>query len=114
MEEPGRFTRFPKCHPSLHANDEMTWLKVVRPIIEAIPDLAPAAEPSFVGIVFSGLLAVQDLNLSLFEDGEQKQRLSRIVDELNRKHEGKVQLASLHGTGGQIPKRIPFGTPDHG
>jgi DNA polymerase-4 len=96
----------------LHANDEATWLKVVRPMMEAIPDLAPAAEPSYVGIVFSGLLAVQDLNLSLFDDVEKQQRLARIVDELNRKHEGAVQLAGLQGSGGQIPTRIPFGAPD--
>jgi DNA polymerase IV len=97
----------------LHANDEATWLKVVRPILDAIPDLALAAEPSYVSIVFSDLLAVQDLNLNLFAEVEQKQRLSQIVDEINRKHEGVVHLAGLHGSGGQIPKRIPFGAPDH-
>jgi len=53
----------------LHVNDETTWLRAVHPILDAIPDLAPAAEPSFVGIVFTGLLAVQDMTLPLFPSG---------------------------------------------
>jgi DNA polymerase-4 len=96
----------------LHANDEATWLKVIRPMLEAMPNLTPAAEPSFVSITFSDLKAVQDLNLSLFEDVEKQQRLAQVIDDLNRKRDGAVQLAGLHRSHAQAPKRIPYGAPD--
>ena len=57
-----------KSRKHLHANDDHTWLRVLRPILDAMPDLSPTAEPCYVGIMFSELLAVQDMNLSLFED----------------------------------------------
>jgi DNA polymerase IV len=97
----------------LHANDEMTWLKAVRPILDTLPDFSSDAYPVAVNIVFSELLAVQDVNLSLFDDPMEKMRLAYLIDELNEKYEEQaVQVAGLHGTGGQVPKRIPFGAPD--
>ena len=85
---------------------------MLRPILDAMPDLSPTAEPCYVGIVFSELLAVQDLNLSLFEEEESRpQRLAAVVDALNRKHGEGVVTGSVHG-GRQVPLRIPFGVPD--
>ena len=95
----------------LHANDERAWLRVVRPLVAAMPDLSPSAEPSFVGIVFSGLLACRDVTLSLFDDMGQDRRLAQIVDDLNRRTGGGVHLATLR-RGGEIPQRIAFGPPE--
>ena len=77
-----------------------------------MPDLSPSAEPSYVGIVFSELLLCQDMNLSLFDDAQERMRLARVIDELNRKHGQTVELASLREARGQVPLRIPFGAPD--
>ena len=47
------------------------------------------------------------------EDAMEKRRLAYRIDELNEKYEVKaVQAGGLHGTGGHVPKRIPFGAPD--
>jgi DNA polymerase-4 len=54
----GIWTRRSRKH--LHANDEATWLKVLRPMLDALPDLSPSAMPCFVGITFSELLFCQD------------------------------------------------------
>ena len=76
------------------------------------PDLSPAAEPLYVGIVFSEFLAVQDMNLSLFEDEEEKQRrLAGVVDALNRMHGEGAVTVGVHGER-QVPLRIPYGVPD--
>ena len=104
----GVWTRRSSKH--LHANDEQTWLRVVRPLLAAMPDL-PAAEPSQVGIVFSGLLACKDMTLSLFEEDAQDKRLARIVDDLNKRTRGGIGLAGLHGLP-ELPARIAFGPPD--
>jgi DNA polymerase IV len=95
----------------LHASDERTWLRVVRPLLVTMPDLTGSAEPCYVGIVFSGLLATQDMTLSLFEDEEQARRLAQIVDALNRRTGGAVQLAGLRELN-EVPTRIAFGAPD--
>ena len=105
----GVWTRRSRKH--LHANDEQTWLRVLRPILAALPDLTGSAEPSYVGIVFSGLLACRDKNLSLFGEEAAQQRLAQIADGLNRRTTGMVELAALHGLNA-LPTRIPFGTPD--
>jgi len=95
----------------LHANDDTTWLKTLRPILEAIPDLSPTAEPCYVGIVFSELLAVQDLNLSLFDEEDDQRRLAKVLDAMNRKFGAGAVTIGVHGER-QVPLRIPFGVPD--
>lgn len=96
----------------LHANDEITWLKVIRPMVDAIPDLHPLAEPYFVSIVFSELLKEEDKNLSLFEEeNEARKRLALTIDALNKKKSGSVRLAAL-GDNDLVPARIPFGAPE--
>lgn len=99
-----------KSRKHLHANEEMIWLRVVRPFLDAVPDLAPSAEPSYVGIVFSDLLAVQDITLSLFDDRDAQRRLAQIADTLNKRRPGAVQLAGLHGRA-DVPQRIAYGPP---
>ncbi len=106
----GVWTRRSTKH--LHANDERTWLRVVRPMLNAIPDLSPTAEPSQVGIVFSGLLMRRDMTLSLFDDDQEQSRLAQVVDALTRKHKGAVGMASLVGQEKHVPTRIAFGAPD--
>ena len=106
----GVWTRRSSKH--LHANDERTWLRVVRPMLDAVPDLAPTAEPCQVGIVFSGLLLRKDMTLSLFDDDQEQARLAEVVDVLNRKYKGAVGVASLAGGEQQVPERIAFGAPD--
>jgi hypothetical protein len=82
---------------------------------DALTDVSPYANPVAVYIVFSELLAVQDVNLNLFEDPMEKMRLAYLIDELNERFEEQaVQVGGLHGTGGQVPKRIPFGAPESG
>ena len=105
----GIWTRKSRKH--LHANDEPTWLRVVRPLLQTLPDLAPAAQPAQVSIVFSGLLKCEDTNLSLFPDEEQDSRLMQIIDALNKRRPNSVHVAGLHAPA-QVPRRIPFGAPD--
>ena len=104
------WTRGSRKH--LHANDEITWLRAVRPLLDAIPDLFPAAELTYVGIVFSGLISCCDRNLSLFEDTTEQQHLSQVLDDLNRRYPHAVERLSLHGIHETVPDRIAFGAPD--
>ncbi|HLV80527.1 MAG TPA: hypothetical protein VKT32_09610 [Chthonomonadaceae bacterium] len=96
----------------LHANDDATWLKVLRPMLSALPDMGTDAPPQWVGIVFTDLLACKDVNLSLFEDPVAKSRLALTVDALNEKFGHVVDLLPIYEHYGQVPKRIPFGTPE--
>lgn len=115
----------------LHANDDVTWMARIRPILNAMPDYLPMAEPFYVGITFSNLLATRDMNLSLFDENEKQSNLARIIDGLNLKYdhssapndseaeEGKkrvptrgISLAARHIGAVQVPRRIPFGSPD--
>ena len=51
------------------------------------------------------------MTLSLFEDAKQERRLAQIVDDLNRRTSGMVQLAALRGLS-EVPTRIAFGAPE--
>lgn len=106
----GSWVRRSRKH--LHTADERVWLPIVRPLVAAIPDLRPGAEPYFVGIVFSELLKEEDKNLSLFDsEDEQRRRLALVVDALNKKKAGSVRLAAF-GSEDVVPQRIPFGAPE--
>ena len=106
----GVWTRRSRKH--LHASDELTWLKTVRPLLDALPDLRPGAEPAFVGIIFSELLKEEDTNLSLFdEENDPRKRLAIAVDALNKKKTGAVRLAAFSDSD-IVPQRIPFGAPE--
>ena len=87
-------------------------MKILRPLIDAIPDLSPGREPFYVGIIFGKLLLEKDRNLSLFEEDEEQQRLAQVVDAVNKKHGRVVEIGGLHGVGSQVPLRIPFGAPE--
>ncbi len=96
----------------LHANEELIWLKIVRPIVNAIPDLRPSSEPCFVAILFSELLKEEDQNLSLFEEEDNpRKRLALLVDAVNKQKAGSVRLATF-GASDVVPQRIPFGAPE--
>ena len=96
----------------LHTNDERVWMQILRPLLDAIPDLAPEAEPFYVGITFSKLLLEKDRTLSLFGEDEEQNHLAGVVETLNKKHGRIVEIGGLHGASGQIPLRIPFGAPE--
>ena len=95
----------------LYTNDDRTWLQILRPIFDAIPDLSDA-QPFYVGIVFSKLLLEKDRTLSLFEEDDQQARLADAVEAVNRRHGRVVEIGSLHDPVVQIPLRIPFGAPE--
>jgi len=96
----------------LHTNDDRIWMQILRPLFDTIPDLAPDAEPFYVGIVFSKLLLEKDRTLSLFEEAEEQERLGQVVNTVNQKHGRIVEIGGLHGAEGHVPLRIPFGAPE--
>jgi DNA polymerase-4 len=96
----------------LHTNDERIWMQILRPLFAVIPDLAPEAEPAYVGIVFSKLLLEKDRTLSLFEEDEEQARLAQTVATMNKKHGRIVEIGGLSTVSDQIPLRIPFGAPE--
>lgn len=87
-------------------------MQILRPLFDAIPELAPDAEPFYVGVLFSKLLLEKDRTLSLFEEDEEQQRLAQVVKAVNQKHGRIVEIGGLHGADGQVPLRIPFGAPE--
>jgi DNA polymerase-4 len=97
-----------------HTNADLTWLYILRPLLEALPDLHPSAQPCYVGVVFSALLKEEDTNLSLFEEeNDRARRLALTIDALNSKKPGAVRLAA-YGREDAVPQRIPFGAPEKG
>jgi len=96
----------------LPTNDERFWANILRPLLDAIPDLSPGREPFYVGIIFGKLLLEKDLNLSLFEEDVEQQRLAQALNAVNQKYGRVVEVGGLHGVGGQVPLRIPFGAPE--
>jgi len=95
----------------LPANDELTWLPIIRGLLASIPPLRAEYTPSYAGIVFGDLIASQDMNLSLFEDTVGRGRLFEAVDGLNTKRENAVSMANVHSLRKEAPFRIPFGVP---
>jgi hypothetical protein len=80
-----------------------------------MPDLsASGVQPYWAGIVFTGLLACDDVTLSLFEEDDlaRKSRLAATIDRLNARHGHVVDLLPLFVHHGQAPHRIAFGAPD--
>ena len=97
----------------LHADDETTWIKIVRPMIESFPVLEPGVAPYMVGVTFWDLTDKRDLTLNLFEDTFARAELSRTMDTLNRKRENSLQIASVLPVQHTAPFRIAFGRQFH-
>jgi DNA polymerase-4 len=97
----------------LHANDETTWIKVVRPLIDSFPPLDEGCSPTGVGVVFSDLVDAKDLTLNLFDDTFARAEVSRTMDKLNRKRENSLQIASVLPMQHTAPFRIAFGRQFH-
>ncbi len=93
------------------ASDDLTWMRIIRPLLTTLPDGASAGVPLSVAIVFSELVGVKDVNLSLFDETVESQALAETIDHLNRKYSGAVALGRL-ARKRQVPLRIPFGTPE--
>ena len=94
-----------------HANDDLTWMQVIRPLLNSIPDCNAGYVPLSVGVAFSDLAATGDVNLSLFDETVERQVLAETIDDLNRKYAGAVALGRI-ARKRQVPLRIPFGTPE--
>ncbi len=94
-----------------HASDDLTWLNSLRPIIDTVPHFGSAALPYSVSIAYGELTVVKDVNLSLFEETVERQKLAEAVDMLNKKYKGAVALGTL-SKNRQVPTRIPFGAPE--
>jgi DNA polymerase-4 len=93
----------------LHAHDDGTWLKVARPLVEALPPSRFRYVPKQASIRFSGLIRSADKNLSLFAEGEGRVEACRMVDALNARLESQVELASVYRARKAAPYRIAFG-----
>jgi len=97
----------------LHADDETTWIKIVRPMIETFPELDPGVVPYMVGVTFWDLTDTKDLTLNLFDDTFARAEVSRTMDTLNRKRENSLQIASVLPVQHTAPFRIAFGHHFH-
>ena len=97
----------------LHASDETSWIKIVRPMIESFPTLDPGVVPYMVGITFWDLKNTKDLTLNLFDDTFARAEVSRTMDALNRKRENSLHIASVLPVQHAAPFRIAFGHSFH-
>ena len=95
-----------KCVP---ANDGVTWLKSVRPLVDGLPAPRLGFHLKWVGITFTDLLLKQDLNLSLFTEDEAKVNLGATLDAINAKCAGKVGMGDGYLLREEAPVRIAFG-----
>jgi len=94
-----------------HANEESTWLPIVRKLLAGMPFTRFNYQPIRVSITFSGLLAEKDQNLNLFEEEPNKRAsVARVVDMLEARGL-PIARASFYGLREQAPYRIPFGVP---
>lgn len=92
-----------------HANDDLTWAQILREIVDKIPSPKKPFVPCQAAVTFSGLIACQDMNLSLFDDPMERTRLCSTMDALNELYGHVVDVASVFWVRDQAPKRIPFG-----
>lgn len=93
----------------LHANDETSWIKIVRPMIDQFPDCEDGSMPLAVGVTFWDLQDSRDVTLNLFDDTFARAEVSRTMDKLNHRREGSVQIASVLPVQRAAPFRIAFG-----
>jgi DNA polymerase-4 len=106
-----QFTWHKAARLHAHANDDLTWLHVLRPLVNTVPNFGSLAYPMAVAIAYSELADVKDVNLSLFDETVERQRLAATIDQLNTKYKGAIALGTL-SKNRQVPLRIPFGSPE--
>jgi|YelNatPaOPRAMG01_1025707.scaffolds.fasta_scaffold58067_1 DNA polymerase-4 len=94
------------------ANDDVTWMKALRPMLDSIPCPPDGYRPFCVGLTFTELALARNVTRNLFEDTEGRTRLAKTVDALNARFGNVVELASAYWLRNQAPLRIPFGSPD--
>ncbi len=92
-----------------HANDEISWGQILRPMVESIPKAKAGFVPCSAAVTFSGLIACQDMNLCLFDDPIERTHLCNTMDALNELYGHVLDVASVFWVRDQAPKRIPFG-----
>ena len=103
----------------LHANEETTWLPIMRGILgvggrvsgnRPRPFACPEAwEPIAAAVRFTGLLYCRDLNLSLFDDPMERTYLWNVVDAINKTRGYVLDIASVYALRQEAPQRISFG-----
>ena len=101
-----------KSRRHLHANDDLTWIKIIRPLIESLAAPQDGFAPVAGGVTFSDLILQKDRNLNLFDDLEANTALCERIDSLNAKLGSDVKLASVQGLEKVAPFRISFGKLD--
>jgi len=92
-----------------HANDEITWGQILRPMVESIPKARAGYVPCSAAVTFSGLIACADMNLCLFDDPIGRTHLCNTMDALNELYGHVLDVASVFWVRDQAPQRIPFG-----
>ena len=97
----------------LHANDETTWIKIVRPMIESLPAMESGSFPYQAAVTFWDLQDAKDITLNLFDDTFARAEVSNTMDRLNRKRENSLQIASVLPVQHTAPFRIAFGRQFH-
>jgi hypothetical protein len=95
----------------LHCADDVTWTKIVRRLLAAMPEIRSRHEALRASITFIGLLRENDQTLSLFAEDEQKAAsLSAVRDALAKKG-GHIDVGGVFWNQNQAPMRIAFGPP---
>ncbi len=99
-----------KCRRHIHASDSPSWIHVLLNLLRTLPATRFQYTPWQASVTFSGLLAVQNCNLSLFEEDEAIEKLSTVTDLLLAKG-STVLPGSMFWNREQAPLRISFGPP---
>lgn len=112
MRQTGEYTGY-ACRAGsqnhLHANDEATWLRILRTHLASLPPPKPGFVPQKVSLVFTGLIACRDRTLDLFAETAATDALTATVDALNARFGKSVGVASVLHLREQAPMRIAFG-----
>lgn len=92
------------------ADDDVTWIKIVRGLLRQMPPPKPGHLPMQVGITFTDLVLRSNLMPSLFDNAERLHALAKTVDELNERFGYRVDVSSVYWLKDRAPDRISFGT----
>ena len=109
----------------LPANEETTWLPIVRGLLQKGKGLSHAKtqrreevpfparpgcwKPIGAAIRLGGLIHCRDMNLSLFEDPIERTYLWNVVDAINATKGYVLDIASVYGLREEASQRISFG-----
>jgi DNA polymerase IV len=95
----------------LHSADDVTWTKIVRRILAAMPQLGGREEAIRASITFTGLLRENDQTLSLFAEDETKAASLSAVRDMLAKKGCHLDVGGVFWNVNEAPMRIAFGPP---